>query len=128
MQTALNTKRALEFFTNRGKSATTKKEKSQRNQKEVAKGAEGKEFQARAPMESQPKSESQTDISLMPQYFPRRPDVYHPTAINPYAQLATQLKEPGRLGGPTPEDMIANCIYYGHMYHSSLMAVKVSLC
>ena len=69
--------------------------------------------------------DSHNDISLIPQCLAKRPEMYHPTAINPYSQFISQLKDVSSMGAISSEDMIANCIYYGHMYHTSLMAVKV---
>lgn len=70
------------------------------------------------------KKNLEEELKASPAY--KRPELHHPTAINPYSHLMTQMRDMGSQQPVSTQDMIANCIYYGHMYHTSLMAVKVS--
>ena len=72
-----------------------------------------------------PTMAASTEIPMMPSYFPGRTDFGSQPVLNPF-RIPENLKV-YPMGGSSSEEMIANCIFYGHMYQTSLMAVKVRL-
>lgn len=116
----------IEHFTNKAKPVKKRKEKAVRKHKQAEEGLKSHEIPKMESHSFVPNHSTNQDISLLPQILTKRPDMYHPTAINPYGQIMSHLHNISPNVPKAPEEMIANCIYYGHMFHSSLMAVRVS--
>jgi hypothetical protein len=116
----------IEHFTNKAKPGKKRKEKASRKQKQTEENSISHEIPTMEPHSFVPNISTNQDISLLPQILTKRPEMYQPTAINPYGQFISQFTDIAPNVPKAPEEMIANCIYYGHMFHSSLMAVRVS--
>lgn len=120
------TQSTLEHFSKKAKGNSKRKEKARAKQQE----AEMDEVHLESISHDFKKvslggMDQGNDISLVPQFLARKPEMLHPTAINPYSVMS-QVKDPV-LSFQNNENMVANCIYYGHMYNNSLMACKVSI-
>ena len=98
----------IECFTNKAKSSGRRKEKAKR--KRIENEESGKDDD---PIELSTDGPERTvyqrsDISLLPQYLTKRPDVMQPTAIHPYSNIIPQLKDGIPMGATCTQDMVAN--------------------
>ena len=66
------------------------------------------------------------DQSILPQILLKRNEMYHPTLLNPLNMYVPQISKDGMVWGMISEEMLSKCIYYSNMYHTTLMAAKVS--
>ena len=123
-QPSNKTQSTIEHFSNKKKFANKRKEKATHKRKEENHLNNEKEQSEIEPEILSSTMPPPVNYNFLPGYFPNRMELPPQRELD---QLCLQKPiMPIQMCG-TPEDqMLAECMYYGHMFQTSLMAVKVS--
>lgn len=115
----------IEHFAKKVKTTKKRKDKAARKAQEETKERLLQPL-PEGPPEVLPQASRPIDnLNPVPPSLLQRPDFAYPGGYNELMYPPPANMFP--VGGTSNQEMIANCMYYGHMYQRSLMAVKVSL-